>query len=204
MNLQNSTVLISGGSSGIGLAIGKTLAEAGARIAITGRDQERLTAAAQDLDALAIQADVTSEADVIRTYETVLGEFGKLDILVNNAGIGVFKPLVDMDRESFESVLTTNVTGAMLMGREAAKHFIAENGGNIVNVSSTAGLSGRPQRYGLYDQQVCASGDDRMLARGAASAQCPGVPCQPERSDHELRNKRGIRPEGQPHETACS
>jgi len=68
-----------------------------------------------------------------------------LDILVNNAGFGVFKPLVDMDRESFESVLTTNVTGAMLMGREAAKHFIEQDGGNIINVASTASLRGAPK-----------------------------------------------------------
>jgi 3-oxoacyl-[acyl-carrier protein] reductase len=145
MNLGNASALISGGTSGIGLAIGKTLREAGARIAITGRDRKRLAAAAKELDALPIQADVTSEADVVRTYETVLGEFGKLDILVNNAGVGVFKPLVDMDREGFESVLTTNVTGAMLMGREAAKHFIEQDGGNIINVASTASLNGAPQ-----------------------------------------------------------
>ena len=145
MNLKNATVLISGGSSGIGFAIAESLKAAGARIAITGRNEANLNEAAKQLDALAIQADVTSEADVVRTYETVLAEFGKLDILVNNAGFGVFKPLVDMDRESFESVLTTNVTGAMLMGREAAKHFIEQDGGNIINVASTASLRGAPK-----------------------------------------------------------
>lgn len=145
MNLKDATVLISGGTSGIGLAIGKALADAGARIAVTGRDAARLAGAARDLDALAIRADVTSEADVERTYSEFFKEFGHLDILVNNAGFGVFKPLVEMDRESFESVLATNVTGAMLMGREAARHFIEQDGGNIVNIASTAGLRGAPR-----------------------------------------------------------
>jgi 3-oxoacyl-[acyl-carrier protein] reductase len=145
MNLENATVLISGGTSGIGLATGKALSDAGARIAITGRNEERLVNAARELDALAILADVTSEADVGRTYSEFLKEFGHLDILINNAGFGVFKPLVEMDRESFESVLATNVTGAMLMGREAARHFIERDGGNIVNIASTTSLRGAPQ-----------------------------------------------------------
>jgi 3-oxoacyl-[acyl-carrier protein] reductase len=145
MNLKDARVLISGGSSGIGRAIGAALRAAGARIAITGRDEARLKEAASEFDALAVRADVTDEADVVRTYETVLGEFGHLDILINNAGYGVFKPLVEMDRKSFESVLSTNVTGAMLMGREAARHFIERGRGNIVNIASTASLRGAPR-----------------------------------------------------------
>src|SRR5690349_22462571 len=131
MNLRNAAALVTGGSSGIGRAIAQTLASSGARVAITGRDKRRLTETAQALKVLPITADVANEADVERTYREVLKEFGELDILVNNAGVGVFKNLVDFDRASFESVFATNVTGAMLMAREAAKHFISRQRGNI-------------------------------------------------------------------------
>ena len=87
---------------------------------------------------------MTNESDVLRTYREVLAKFGDLDILVNNAGIGVFKNLVDLDRASFDAVFATNVAGAMLMGREAAKHFIRRSRGNIVNIASTAALRGEP------------------------------------------------------------
>ena len=142
MNLTDKITLVTGGSSGIGRAVAESLIGTGAKVAITGRDQAKLKDAATDIGAHAIQADVSKEEDVLRTYKEVLDTFGDLDILVNNAGVGMFKPLVDMDLASFERVLTTNVTGAMLMGREAAKIFVQRNGGNIVNVASTASLRG--------------------------------------------------------------
>ncbi|MGH9679736.1 MAG: SDR family NAD(P)-dependent oxidoreductase, partial [Candidatus Acidiferrales bacterium] len=115
MNLKNAVALITGGSSGIGRAVAQSLAASGARVAITGRDQSRLTEAARELGVHPIHADVSIEADVERTYREVLQKFGDLDILVNNAGSGVFKDLVDFDRKEFEAVFATNVTGAMLM-----------------------------------------------------------------------------------------
>src|SRR5579864_8358465 len=158
MDLKNATALITGGSSGIGRAVAQSLTNAGARVAITGRDQRKLEPAARSLGALAVRADVSNEADVERTYREVLGAFGHLDILVNNAGFGVFKNLVDMDRVSFESVFATNVTGAMLMGREAAKHFISRQRGNIVNISSTASLRGAPNGSAYYASKFALRG----------------------------------------------
>ena len=142
MNLKDATALVTGGSSGIGRAIAKTLVDAGAKVAITGRDQRRLDEAAAALNAFPIRADVSNESDVERTYREFLGKFGHLDILINNAGAGHFKTLVDMDRSKFEAVFATNVTGAMLMARGAAKHFIDRKSGNIVNICSTASLRG--------------------------------------------------------------
>ena len=150
MQLRNATALVSGGSSGIGLAIAKTLTEAGAKVAITGRDEKRLAEAAQSLKALPIRGDVGNEADVLRTYQEVLKAFGHLDILINNAGRGVFKPLLDMSKAEYEAVLTTNMTGAMLMAREAAKHLVARKSGNIVNIGSTASHRGAPNGTAYY------------------------------------------------------
>ena len=87
MNLKNAVALVTGGSAGIGFSIAKTLAESGARVAITGRDKGRLEEAAKTLGAFPVHADVSKEADVERTYREVLAKFGDLDILVNNAGI---------------------------------------------------------------------------------------------------------------------
>ena len=158
MNLQNATALVTGGSSGIGYSLAKVLIGSGARVAITGRDEKKLYKAAESLNAVAIRADVTDEADVYRTYREVLQAFGHLDILVNNAGAGVFKKLVDMDRTNFEAVFATNVTGAMLMGREAAKHFILRNSGNIINICSTASLRGAPNGTAYYASKFALRG----------------------------------------------
>ncbi len=158
MNLKNATALITGGTSGIGLSIAKTLARAGTRVAITGRDQRRLDEAARDFGALAIQADVADNADVQRTYREVFKAFGHLDVLVNNAGVGVFKPLVDMDPVDFERVFANNVTGAMLMAREAAKHFIERKRGNIVNIASTAAVRGAANGTAYYGSKFALRG----------------------------------------------
>jgi 3-oxoacyl-[acyl-carrier protein] reductase len=158
MNLKNAVALITGGSAGIGRSIAQTLAESGARVAITGRNQGRLEEAARSLGVFPIRADVSNEADVERTYREVLAKFGDLDILVNNAGIGFFKNLIDFDRASFDAVFATNVTGAMLMAREAAKHFIKRNRGNIVNISSTAGLRGAPNGTAYYASKFALRG----------------------------------------------
>ena len=158
MKLTNAVALITGGSAGIGYSIAKTLAESGARVAITGRDKGRLEEAAKALGVTPIQADVAKEADVERTFREVLAKFGDLDILVNNAGIGTFKPLVEIDKANFEAIFATSVTGAMLMGREAAKHFIKRNRGNIVNIASTASLRGAANGTAYYASKFALRG----------------------------------------------
>ncbi len=142
MELSGARVLITGGSEGIGFGIAKALKEKGAQVAIMGRNEEKLSKAAQELQVMAIQGDVSQEADTIATLETFVQAFGGIDILVNNAGFGYFAPLVEMDKEKFEAMFATNVTGAMLMGREAAKHFVKQNKGHMLNISSTSGLGG--------------------------------------------------------------
>ena len=158
MNLKGATALVTGGSNGIGLAIAKGLIEAGAKVAITGRDQQRLTAAGKATGARPIHADVAKEADVLRTYNELFQTFDHLDILVNNAGFGVIKPLVEMDLASFEQVFATNVSGAMLMAREAAKHFIERKSGNIINIGSTAAVRGAANGTAYYGSKFALRG----------------------------------------------
>ena len=127
-------------------------------VAITGRDQGRLSQAARELVWVdLIHADVSVESDVSRTYRELMDKFGDLDILVNNAGTGVFKNLVDFTLKEFESVFA-NVTGAMLMAREAAKHFVKKQRGNIINISSTAGLRGAANGTAYYSSKFALRG----------------------------------------------
>jgi 3-oxoacyl-[acyl-carrier protein] reductase len=158
MDLKNAVVLVTGGSSGIGRAAAVVLKQAGARVAITGRDPERLAEAARSLGVVGIQADVAKEADVLRTYREVKEKLGDLDVLINNAGIGVFKELIDMDLAGFESVFATNVTGVMLMSREAAKLFKERKRGNLINISSTASLRGAPKGTAYYASKFALRG----------------------------------------------
>lgn len=158
MNLRNATALVTGGSSGIGLAIAKTLVDAGSRVAITGRNQKRLAEAATAIGAHPIVADVSSEDDVKRTYREFFDTFGHLDILVNNAAFGERRSLLEMDRAKFDAILQTNVIGMMLMSREAAKHFVERKSGNIVNLGSTAGVRGAANGTSYYASKFAVRG----------------------------------------------
>ena len=143
MDLSTAKVLITGGSSGIGFETARTLIQAGAQVAITGRDESKLQAAAKALKAFPIRADVSDPSDVRRMVAEIVKAFGSFNVLINNAGIGSFTALVDLDLAEFRRVMDTNVFGAMLAGQAAARHFIAQgHGGNIINIASTAAQRG--------------------------------------------------------------
>lgn len=142
MNIATARVLVTGGTSGIGLEIGRQLRLRGASVAICGRDQGKLESAALEIGAVGIYADVGREEDAVRLVRESISRLGGLDTLVNNAGSGAFAPLVDQSVEEMRRLFDTNVFGAMVVGREAARHFISQRRGNIINISSTAGQKG--------------------------------------------------------------
>ena len=142
MNLDGAVALITGGSEGIGHAIATRLKAEGASVMIMARRKELLKAAAEKLGVDWLAGDVGVEADAVRAVASVVEKHGRLDILVNNAGFGLWKPFVEMELAEIESVYRTNVFGAFLMGREAARQFISQGRGELVNISSTSGLRG--------------------------------------------------------------
>ncbi len=142
MELKGSIALVTGGSEGIGLAIAEALKAEGSIVTITGRREAVLRAAAEQSGVDFITGDVGNEADAVRTVASVAKKHGRLDILVNNAGYGVFKPLVEMELDELEGVYRTNVFGAFLMAREAARLFVKQESGELINISSTSGLKG--------------------------------------------------------------
>jgi 3-oxoacyl-[acyl-carrier protein] reductase len=142
VDLKNAAVLVTGGSCGIGLETARILRQRGARVAMCARHKEMLVAAAKEVDALPIVADVSKEDDVQRMIGEVVKEFSDYNVLINNAGFGAFAPLVELTSDEFFRVWQTNVLGAMVVARGSAKHFIGRSYGNIVNLSSTAGQRG--------------------------------------------------------------
>ena len=142
MNLKGSKILITGGSSGIGKAAAKLLAEHGAEVAITGRDKKKLEAVAKEINVIGIHADVAIQEDIEKTYKVIEEKLGGLDCLVNNAGIGEFPTLEEITIESFMKVYSVNVFGAAMMAKKAAEIFKKQNHGCIINIASTAALKG--------------------------------------------------------------
>jgi 3-oxoacyl-[acyl-carrier protein] reductase len=144
MRLEDAKALVTGGSSGIGYEVARVLVEAGARVAISGRNEARLREAAKAIGATAITGDVSVEADAVRMVRGTIEAFGDYNVLVNNAGLGTFAPLLETSAEDMRRVWEVNVLGATLVARESARHFVARKGGNIINVSSTSGLRAGP------------------------------------------------------------
>jgi 3-oxoacyl-[acyl-carrier protein] reductase len=143
-NLKGKVAVVTGASKGIGASIAEHLAASGASVVVNyasskaGADTvvERIKAAGGD--AIAVQADVSKEADIARLFAETKMKYGKLDILVNNAGIFEFKPLGQITPEHFHKQFDLNVLGLLLTTQEAVK-LIGADGGSIVNISSIVG-----------------------------------------------------------------
>jgi 3-oxoacyl-[acyl-carrier protein] reductase len=146
MELKDAVALVTGGGEGIGRAIAEALTNEGARVTITGRREDAVRDTAEELGLDWIVGDVGNEADAVRTVSSVIEKHGRLDILVNNAGYGLFKPLVETTFEELQGVFRTNVFGPFLMAREAARQFIEQGSGEMINISSTSGLKGSAGR----------------------------------------------------------
>ena len=143
MEIKGARFLVTGGSSGIGKATAQLLVKLGGKVAITGRDKDKLEKVANEIGALGIHADVADDNSIAKTFTEFLAAFGKLDCLINNAGIGGKWSLIeDLTREEIEEVYQVNVYGAAIMGARAAQLFKEQKSGNIINIASTASLKG--------------------------------------------------------------
>jgi NAD(P)-dependent dehydrogenase (short-subunit alcohol dehydrogenase family) len=152
MKLKDKVAIVTGGGTGIGKAISLALADEGAAVVIAARNMSRLEQAAKDITsrggkAKAIQADISKHEQVEQMVNETIREFGHIDILVNNAARGTFNnaDVVDMNLKEWHDSLAINLTGMMFCCREALKDMIPRKSGNIVNISSVAGISGVPK-----------------------------------------------------------
>jgi NAD(P)-dependent dehydrogenase (short-subunit alcohol dehydrogenase family) len=169
MRLSDKTALITGGNSGIGLATAQAFVREGARVAITGRNQETLDQAARTLGAgvLALRADIMDAAANAQAIRTAAETFGHLDIVVANAGIAGTTPVGETTAEQFEQIMTTNVTGVFLTVQAAAPYL--RSGASVVLIGSVHAVLGMPG-YAAY---AASKGAVRSMGRVLAGELAP-------------------------------
>ncbi|CAJ0720843.1 Gluconate 5-dehydrogenase [Ralstonia edaphis] len=168
-NLTGRTALITGASSGIGLALAGGLARAGARVVLNARGQDKLARAAdslraQDADVHTAAFDVTDSAAVTDGIAGVEAEFGPIDILVNNAGMQRRAPLEQFETAQWHELMKTNVDSVFLVGQAVARYMIPRGRGKIINICSVQSELGRP---GIAPY-TASKGAVKMLTKGMA------------------------------------
>jgi 2-deoxy-D-gluconate 3-dehydrogenase len=146
-DLGGKVAIVTGGNGGIGLGMARGLAEAGADVAIVGRNEAKSLAAVDDIKqrgarAISVVADVTDKATVAEMAELVRRELGRIDILVNNAGINIRKPPHALEIEEWDSVIKTNLTSAFLCSQAVYPAMKAAGGGKIINIGSMMSIFG--------------------------------------------------------------
>lgn len=151
-DLSNQVAVITGGSKGLGFAIGCGLASAGADVALVSRHRDEAVAAAERIasaygrKAIGVQADVANGAQVEQMAKTVLEELGRIDVLVNNAGINIRGPIDQLSLEQFQEVQRVNVDGVWLSCKAVVPHMKSRGAGRIINLSSALGVVGLADR----------------------------------------------------------
>jgi 3-oxoacyl-[acyl-carrier protein] reductase len=144
--LDGKVAIVTGGGQGIGEAIGRRLAAAGARVVLFDLQASTTENVAQAIGGLALTGDVTNESDIEQALKQVRQSFGPPDILVNNAGIvGKTAPIWELDKADMEKVLAVNLVGPFLWSRAVIPHMLQSGYGRIVNMASIAGKEGNPQ-----------------------------------------------------------
>lgn len=139
-DLSGKVAVITGGNGGIGLGMARGLCEAGASVAVVGRDADKCAAAAAELSsagtAIAVPADVTDPDGVTGMVEHVVAGLGRVDILINNAGINIRKPPDELELAEWDQVLHTNLTSVFLCSRAVYPLMKTAGGGKIINIGS--------------------------------------------------------------------
>jgi 3-oxoacyl-[acyl-carrier protein] reductase len=144
--LDGKLALVTGGGQGIGEAIARRLAAAGAKVAIFDLQMSTAAKVAQDISGLPLTGDVTSEANIHETHERVRESWGPIDILVNNAGIvGKAAPVWELSKSEMEKVLAVNLVGPFLWASAVVPEMLERRYGRIVNIASIAGKEGNPR-----------------------------------------------------------
>ena len=145
--MKSKKAIITGGSRGLGKATAIAFAKEGIDIAITGRNEKVLKETVSELETFGIKAiysvfDISNYQDVKSSIKSIVNTLGSVDVLVNNAGIAAFGSLNEMDVSQWSQIIQTNLMGMYYVTKEVLPYLISQNEGDIINVSSTAGLKG--------------------------------------------------------------
>jgi gluconate 5-dehydrogenase len=183
MTASTLKVLVTGGTSGLGLAMASALTAAGAQVALTGRSAARAAAVAAELPrAIGIELDVRDEASVARAVDQAWSALGGIDMLVNNAGIGMRtvnprfmthpRGFWEVPAQGFRAVIETNLTGYFLVAREVTPRMLGARGGRIVNISVSTSTM---QRAGFVPYGPSRAGSEALSRIMAADLRDTGV-----------------------------
>ena len=169
-NLKGKKAIITGGSRGLGKATAIAFANQGIDVAITGRNEADLKETVAELKALGVNAtyatfDIGNYEEVKKGIQEIMNTFNTVDILVNNAGIAAFGSFLEMDVNQWQSIIQTNVMGMYYVTKEVLPYLIANNQGDIFNVSSTAGLAGNPNTSAYSASKFAVIGMSESLMK---------------------------------------
>jgi 3-oxoacyl-[acyl-carrier protein] reductase len=174
LDFSNQVVLITGGARGIGLAIAEAFAECSAKVVICDYNDELLSEATQRFKSLhfdcdAFVCDITNVEQVETLFRNILNKHGQLNVLINNAGITRDNILLRMSDEQWDAVLNTNLKGVFTMTRAAAKLFLKQRYGKIINISSVVGLTGNAGQANYAASKAGVIGFSKSVAKELAS-----------------------------------
>jgi NAD(P)-dependent dehydrogenase (short-subunit alcohol dehydrogenase family) len=166
MSNTKKVAIVTGGGSGIGLAISEKFTQAGIETIIVGRDENKLKNAKEKLGEHChpMVCDVSDLTSIPAFIRNVIKQFGQIDILVNNAGINMKKEITEVTDEDFQKVITTNLTGVFVISREVIKQMIVQKSGSIINISSMAAQYGLPKVIAYSASKTAIDGMTRAMA----------------------------------------
>jgi 3-oxoacyl-[acyl-carrier protein] reductase len=169
LDLSGQVALVTGAGRGIGRSIALALARAGARLLLTARSADQLTAVAADIDGRGgevrlVAADLSSPRGVDAVFEALGEGYGSLDVLVNNAGLGLSGAVVDFPEESFDTLMAVNVKGLFLCCQQAMRMMVPRRRGYIINISSVVGFKGYANQAAYAASKHAVMGITKSLA----------------------------------------
>jgi len=163
--LKGKVVLVTGGTRGIGRAIAERFKDVGAVVYITGTNEERTKAVAEEIGVNGVKMDVTDREEVKRVVSEILEKEGQIDILINNAGITKDTLFMRMKDEDWDSVINTNLNGVYNVTRAVVPAMVKKRSGNIINISSVVGFTGNVGQVNYSATKSALIGFTKSLAK---------------------------------------
>lgn len=168
-DLSGQVAVVTGGGRGIGRAVARSLASAGAKVAVAARTEEEIQAVADEIaaaggEALAVLTDLADETSIRGLFAAVRERWARLDVLVNNAGVGRYGPVAEFPVEDLDYVIAVNLRGTFLCCQEAVRMMAPAGRGAIINVSSVVGFKGYPNQAAYTATKHAVMGLTKSLA----------------------------------------
>jgi 3-oxoacyl-[acyl-carrier protein] reductase len=213
-DFSGKVVLVTGGTRGIGRAIAEAFKERGATVYITGTNEERTKAVAEEIGVNGLRMDVTDREEVKEGISRIVESEGKIDVLVNNAGITRDSLFMRMKDEDWDAVIDTNLTGIYNVTRQVIPFMVKKRSGNIINISSVVGFTGNVGQVNYSSSKAAIIGFTKSLSKEVCSrgirvnAVAPGYIVTdmtekiPEKVKEAIRQSIPMKREGEPSEIA--